>query len=122
MKSEMCMQHCWVPQWQICRHTQEGWLQSAQLGGLNSELVGAFTPTVMCASSLLFMCTLLMCTTYIHGTPYPSTCDALFCCRTHHDYPLVDPDGKDTKNVHVFGEKWLIQGDGYTAEYFTQGR
>jgi hypothetical protein len=42
--------------------------------------------------------------------------------QTHEGYPLVDSSQKPTKNVHVFGEKWMIQGEGYEAQCYKQGR
>lgn len=38
--------------------------------------------------------------------------------QTHEGYPLVDKSNNPTKKVHVFGEKWRIQGEGYEAETY----
>ena len=43
--------------------------------------------------------------------------------QTHEGYPLVTgPNAEPTKRVHVFGEKWLIQGEGYEAVWYQHGQ
>ena len=41
--------------------------------------------------------------------------------QTQEGYPLVSDTGsnKPTKRVHVFGEQWKLQGEGYEAVWFT---
>ena len=43
--------------------------------------------------------------------------------QTHEGYPLVTGPNHDepTKRVHVFAEKWLIQGDGYEPVVYKNG-
>ena len=43
--------------------------------------------------------------------------------QTQEGYPLVDGvTGEPTKQVHVFADKWALQGDGYEAVTFATGR
>ena len=43
--------------------------------------------------------------------------------QTQEGFPLVSgPNAEPTKRVHVFGEKWLIQGDGYDAVWYQHGQ
>ena len=44
--------------------------------------------------------------------------------QTHEGYPLVTGRNHDepTKRVHVFAEKWLIQGDGYEPVVYKNGQ
>ncbi len=45
------------------------------------------------------------------------------CAKTHERYPLVTgPTGEPTKRVHVFGQKWLIQGEDYEAVWYHDGQ